>query len=244
MPFYQDISKYYDYVFPTGKEQLGFIREAAGNPPKALLDIACGTGGYSMALAEAGYEVTASDIDPSMLEGLKKKLKDGNIEVKGIEAGMLELAEKVDKKFDLAFCIGNSVVHLGSMAEIQQFFNSAGNVLKKDGVFIIQIINFDRVLSKHVTELPTITNDEAGLTFERYYRHDPSLNRIYFRTILTAGEGKIENEIPLFPLLSDDAVRTLENAGFGDISLFGDFKGSPYDSENSFMLVIKAYNYK
>ncbi len=68
MGFYEQISKYYDYIFPAGKEQIDFIETAAGTPPKKVLDIACGSGGYSVALAKDGYSVTAVDLDEKMVE--------------------------------------------------------------------------------------------------------------------------------------------------------------------------------
>lgn len=241
MAFYEDISQYYDYVFPTGTEQVEFICEAAGEPPKNLLDIACGTGGYSLALAERGYDVTATDIDAAMLAGLKQKLEGKNGDIDCVEAGMLDLARKLRAKFDLAFCIGNSIVHLNDKAEILEFLKIAKSLLKADGQLVIQIINFDRVLLKKVKSLPAIKNDDIGLTFERYYRFDEALNKIFFRTVLSVGERRLENEIPLYPLKSSELAEMLTEAGFDEIRLFGDFVGSEFDRYNSYMLVIKAY---
>jgi glycine/sarcosine N-methyltransferase len=240
MSFYKEISDYYDYIFPTGKEQLNFIREIAGNPPKALLDIACGTGGYSLELARLGYNVAATDIDAAMLEALKKKLPENAENVICIEAGMLELAEKLQTKFDLAFCIGNSIVHLNDKDEIQKFLSSTKKLLNNDGSLIIQIINFDRILLKNVKELPVIRNNEIGLTFERFYRFDKDMNKIFFRTVLTVDDKRIENEIPLLPLLSEDAAEMLKGAGFNKVRMFGDFKGSEFDKYSSYMLVLLA----
>jgi len=62
MGFYEEISKYYDYIFPVGKEQINFITKVAGEGPKSVLDIACGTGGYALELAKQGYAVTAVDL--------------------------------------------------------------------------------------------------------------------------------------------------------------------------------------
>ncbi|MDP4181321.1 MAG: class I SAM-dependent methyltransferase, partial [Bacillota bacterium] len=59
MGFYDEISKYYDYIFPSFEEQLRFINDIAGEPPRSLLDIACGTGSYSIKLAKKGFDITA-----------------------------------------------------------------------------------------------------------------------------------------------------------------------------------------
>lgn len=240
MAFYEDLSNYYDYVFPTGKEQLDFIREVAGNTPKALLDIACGTGGYSIELAKLGYNVTATDIDASMIEALKNKIPEQGRNVVCIKAGMLELAEKLQTKYDLAFCIGNSIVHLNDKDEIESFIKASKELLKKDGNLIIQVINFDRILLKDIKELPAIKNDKIGLNFERFYRYEKAINKIFFRTILSVEGKKLDNEIPLYPLLSDEVVEMLEEAGYKKVRTFGDFSGSKFDKYNSYMLVIQA----
>ncbi len=240
MGFYRDISHYYDYIFPTGKEQVEFICRTAGSPPKNLLDIACGTGGYSIELAKAGYAVAAADIDAAMVEGLKSKLAGHEHKVSCVKAGMLELKDEIHSAFDLAFCIGNSVVHLNGEDEIRRFFKTARELVIKGGSFIVQIINFDRVILKNVRELPVLTNDEAGLRFERYYRYEKDSNTVYFKTILTVGNDRIENEIPLFPLLAEDAVNMLKGAGFERVEQFGDFLGNEFEKDNSYMLVLRA----
>ncbi len=240
MNFYQDISHYYDYIFPTGKDQIGFICNTVGSPPKDLLDIACGTGGYSLELSKKGYNVTAADIDAAMIEGLKTKLFNKKYKINYIQSGMLELKDEIHSTFDLAFCIGNSVVHLSGMDEIQSFFKTVKGLLNNGGSFIIQIINYDRVISKDIKELPVIENAEAGLRFERYYRYQKDLNIVHFKTILSVGDKRMENEIPLFPLLSTDAADMLKSAGFGRVKPYGDFIGNEYDKYGSYMLVLSA----
>ena len=184
--------------------------------------------------------MTAADIDAKMVKALNNKLLNHDIKIRSIQAGMLELKEKLHARFDLAFCIGNSLIHLDGKDEIQTFLKSAKQLLKKEGNLIIQIINFDRVLLKDITELPAVTNDEIGLAFERYYRFDKEKNIIFFRTILTVDDKKIENKIPLFPLLSEDAVEMLGEAGFKKVRLFADFNGNDFDKYNSYMLVLQA----
>jgi len=240
LSFYEEISQYYDMVFPVGQAQVNFITKAAGKPPKALLDVACGTGGYSLALARQGYAVTAVDLDSRMIEELKAKIDSENLEDKihALQGDMLELGQKLDRKFDLAFCIGNSLVHLEGTEEIQQFLTGVKNLLVPNGRLIIQIINYDRVLGKNISSLPLIEDKQAGLTFERYYRLEG--NKVMFKTILTVPGKQLVNEIPLYPVLSEELSGLLTAAGFTDLRLYGDFRRNEFDKENSYALVIEA----
>lgn len=43
MTFYDDISNYYDSIFPVSKDTVEFIKRSIGEPPESVLDIACGT---------------------------------------------------------------------------------------------------------------------------------------------------------------------------------------------------------
>ncbi len=240
MGFYEQISKYYDYIFPIGAEQIRFIKEVAGTPPKAVLDIACGTGGYSLELTKQGYEVTATDLDAEMVHQLKIKAEDTKQNIKSIQANMLDLESKISNKFDLVFCIGNSIVHLQNLFQIRSFICSAKNLLNNDGSLILQIINFDRVLQKDIKSLPTISDERIALSFERNYCYSKQENTIYFKTRLSVDGKTFENEIPLFPLLEEDLTQAVTDAGFKQVKLFGDFAGNDFDKYNSYMLVLWA----
>jgi glycine/sarcosine N-methyltransferase len=241
MSFYEEISKYYDYIFPISPETVDYIRRIAGKPPKNILDVACGTGGYSLELENYGYNVMAVDLDKEMIEGLKVKALNQGSKIEYLQASMLELKEKLyDKVFDTVFCIGNSLAHLDSNDEIGQFLNSAKAILIQGGTLLIQTINFDRVLVKDVRSLPTITNEAVDLSFERFYRYDHTLNKVFFKTILKVDGKRIENEIPLTPVMHDGMVEMLKNAGFTEVNIFGDFSKSKFDKENSYLMVIEA----
>ncbi|MDP4183025.1 MAG: methyltransferase domain-containing protein, partial [Bacillota bacterium] len=220
---------------------LRFINDIAGEPPRSLLDIACGTGSYSIKLAKKGFDITAVDLDAAMIEQLSEKVKKKNLNIKFITSNMLELKDKLyGSLYDLAFCIGNSVVHLSSKEDILKFLYSTKQLVKKNGNIIIQIINFDRVILSNINSLPPITNQEIGLEFKRFYRYDKENNLVFFRTVLSVDNKTIENEIQLYPLLSEDLLNMLKEVGYKNISFFGDFNRNEFDKLNSFMLVLNA----
>jgi glycine/sarcosine N-methyltransferase len=240
MGFYDEISKYYDSIFPIGDEQIGFLKEVLGTPPKSVLDIACGTGGYSLGLAAQGYDVTAVDLDAEMIRQLDTKVIKEACPIKSLQANMLDLESKLSNKFNLAFCIGNSIVHLENILQIKEFLSSAKKLLEVDGSLVLQIINFDRILLKDIKSLPTIEDKKLGLSFERNYSYNKLENTIYFKSKLSVDGRNFENEIPLYPLLQDELVKAVNDAGFKKVKLFGDFNGAEFDKYNSFMLVLWA----
>lgn len=233
--FYTEISKYYDYIFPTGDAQLSLIREIVGNPPKDILDVACGSGGYSKKLNDLGYNMTAIDLDESMIKQLKEK--DRNLDARVLN--MLDM-DQLNKKFDLIFCIGNSMVHLNDNAEILSFLKKCKNNLKPGGYLLIQIVNYDRILEKDIKTLPLIENREVGLIFERYYDYIPEKHKIDFKTILKVDGLNLENHVLLHPITSKEFLNLLEELGYKNIRTYGNFKKDKYDPMNSFPLVVIA----
>lgn len=243
MGFYEEISRYYDYIFPVGDEQVTFIEESAGTAGSKVLDVACGSGGYTAVLAEKGYDVTAVDIDNAMVDTARRKLEGLGLKAGVMQSDMKSLAERIKSSFKCIFCIGNSIVHLGSNEDILKAIKQMQSLLEENGTLILQIINYDRIIKYGVNELPPISNQEAGIEFVRKYEYDREKEIINFKTALkvkeSGGNRVFENSIELLPVLSDKMMDLLEQAGFRRIQFYGDFNKSPY-SDASYMLVVKA----
>ena len=243
MSFYREISKYYDYIFPVGENQLNFIKNCAGKPGGKILDVACGSGGYSVELAKEGYLVTAVDIEEEMVEKVKKKASENGLSINAFKCDMRELEKKIGERFDTIFCIGNALVHLTSLKEITDVLGQMRRLLAEGGFLVLQIVNYDRIIKYNLDGLPTITNDEIGLEFTRKYRYKKESNIIEFNTSLKIKNGDCEteynNSVELLPLKSGELAAALRNAGFSAFDFYGDFKYSDY-TEDSHLLVVKA----
>ncbi len=233
--FYTEIAKYYDYIFPVGNAQIDLIKELTGEPPKDILDVACGSGGYSKLLSDQGYNVTAIDLDASMVQSLQKK--DNSIDVQVLN--MLDI-EKLNKTFDLIFCIGNSLVHLNNNDEIHKYLKACKQCLKPEGKILIQIINYDRVLAKNVKSLSTIKNEQVGLVFERNYEYLKDKHKINFNTILKVDGRELENNVLLHPIKSTEILDILKDIGYKNIHFYGNFKKEEYNPMESVPLVITS----
>lgn len=230
--FYSEIAKYYDYIFPLSEITLGFIKEKAGTIPKDILDVACGSGQYTQALNDNGYHVVAIDLDEQMIRELQQR----NHEVKAEVLNMLEIS-KLDQKFDLIFCIGNSLVHLKDNQEIYEFFVSCYDCLKPKGKLLLQVVNYDRILEKNIKSLSTIEDKEIGLRFERNYNYQKEQHKIDFNTVLKVKGESLENNVLLHPIRSNEILELLKQAGFSEVELFGNFKKEAFYPLESIPLV-------
>lgn len=232
MSFYDELSKYYDIVFPKGEAQMNFIKKRLSNR-KRVLDLACGTGNYSIALAELGCSVTAVDLDGSMVHNLNKKAQQQNLDIDAHVMDMKCIDKLNNNKYDMILCIGNSLVHLENMQEIKELINKLHSLLNEDGMLIIQTVNYDRILKYNIKELPTIDRSEQGVKFIRKY--DYKNNKILFNGKLIInehGEEKMyDNIVQLYPLSSEDLIKIYNNLDMKNIEMYGGFNEVEYNEE-------------
>lgn len=239
--FYSSIAEYYDYIFPESRDQLDFVMGSGINPGCKILDMGCATGSLSVNLALNGFDVTAFDLDEKMVEiAILKQEQTGLDENPDFfEFDMRHLKLEFDREeFDTALCIGNTLPHLTDENDLLQFFEGLDFLLKPEGIFILQILNYDFILKQRLECLPLIENDHVR--FERYYDF-LSDGSLAFNTVLTVkGEEKVvNNSVRLNPLGLDRVKSILEKFGFKIVSINGNFNGESFH-DKSLPLIITA----
>jgi len=202
----------------------------------SILDLACGTGNYSLALGNLGCKVTGIDLDEQMINLARAKTRDQKCR---FEVGDMRRLREVcaEDEYDLVLCIGNSLAHLTNKQDIIRLLGDCLAILKRGGKLIVQIVNFDRLLRNRIKNLPEIVRDKVGITFIRQYEYSAEPhNLINFVSELKIKRGNKEesliNSIPLLPLKSRELMSMAEGAGFKEIGLFGDFSEADYSSES------------
>lgn len=239
MGFYEAISRVYERLFPAGEAQVNFLLDALeAAPSKQVLDVACGTGAYSRALARTGFAVTGIDLDAAMIDQARVKAQADGLSIAFETGDMRDLSAFGD--YGGVICLGNSIPHLLSAGEIQLALGQMQAALAPGGVIVLQVVNFDRMLAKKLPSLPEIRDTEGTLRFRRFYDYRAD-GLIDFRTELilrtNGSEQVFHNTVPLRPILAEELKTWLESLGFDQIEVWGGFDRSPHGPDRAATVV-------
>lgn len=131
-PVYDDFTAHHDYGLWLG-ELLPRLR-GHGLSEHRLLDVACGTGKSFLPMLEDGWEVTACDISPSMLELARAKAGDA------VELAVADMRSlPVFGEFDLVWCLDDAVNYLLSVEELGEALSSMRANLAPDGLLLFDV---------------------------------------------------------------------------------------------------------
>lgn len=235
MGFYEQLSLYYDEIFPANAQELRFAAQLLEGRTR-LLDMGCGTGNKTAVLAEGIREAEAFDSDPGMIAKAEAINARPNIRYR-----ILDLME-VDRafapaSFDAALCLGNTLVHLTQPGAIDAFLAKTAAILEPGGMFLLQILNYDDILDKKITTLPRIETDRAS--FSREYVWQGGIMHFVTELRIKESDQRLSNDIILVPLRRDALANGLAAAGFGIVEYYGNYTGEPY-IDSSFHLIAKA----
>jgi SAM-dependent methyltransferase len=233
--FYRRLAGYYDLIFPAEQNKTAFLhKEFAAVGARQVLDLACGTGAYTLELARLGYEAWGTDLEPALVEQARKKAAEAKVAV-NFTVGDMREPDALGLVFDGLLCIGNSLAHLLEKNDLVRALAAMRRVLHSPGRAVLQVVNFDRILAAGDTKLPLI--EREGLRFTRIYRPRGE-ERLLFDSVLevTGKDGsaeRFENSIILRPIRRAELETLLLKAGFSVVRVYGDYNYGEYQAADS-----------
>ena len=234
------------YEMPFIENQINQLLNSAVRP-LSILDSACGTGMHAIALAKLGHHVSAADLFPQMVEISRRNAAMAEAEVRFETAGFGQLAARFGEgKFDLLLCLGNSLPHLLSAAELDAALRDFAACLHPGGMLLIQNRNFDQVMQRRERWMePQVHREgDSEWIFQRFYDFEPDgLIRFNIVTLKNQGGKEWQSTVAstrLRPQLRHELEPALADAGFTSVRAYGSMTGDAFAPDSSGNLVLTA----
>jgi SAM-dependent methyltransferase len=225
------------------------LRLLGAAPDPSVLDAGCGTGEHTAFFAGRGCRAVGLDRSEAMLAKAREHEAAG--------AARFVLGDVLDARtaladeapFGLAVCLGNMLPHLHDVGELERFVRSMASVLLPDGILLVQLLNYRRILDQEIRHLPLNFRPGEGqeeVVFLRLMRPGPDGTLSFFPTSLVLDPEAQEpvkvtqtRRVDLRPWTVEDLEPVMRGEGFVP-AWHGDMAGGPYDPQGSADLVVVA----
>jgi glycine/sarcosine N-methyltransferase len=249
--FYDRLARLYD-MMNDWPARLGFegpfIRRLLDeHQARSVLDVACGTGQHTLALSEWGYTVTGVDASPEMIRQAQAHAATRDRAIPFHVARFAELPTLFSSQFDAVLCLGNSLPHVTSDAELEVSLRGMLDVLRPKGLLLLHNLNYDRrwverprfmkldsgvIDGQEVLVWRLADYTETGIVFHTaLFDHDPEAPANWRVTV---------DSTPQKPLFAVPLTTQLRQLGFDEIQAFGSLQGEPFLPDKSGDLVLAA----
>ena len=108
---------------------------------KDMMELACGSGEITLALANLGYRIDASDLSEEMIYEAKQKDFDKKVNFYTMDMN----AFVSNKMYDSVICLCDSINYLCKESELSALFASVYNTLREGGIFLFDTHSIDRL---------------------------------------------------------------------------------------------------
>ena len=138
----------YDLENPDSEPETSFYLTLARELGGSVLELGCGTGRFTIPLAQAGLDVTGLDVVSAMLN--RAKAKAGNLPITWIEADARSFS--LNRKFKFIFESGGLFMHLLTNADQEACLACVREHLVHDGCFVVSLFFPHRELLENVSD--------------------------------------------------------------------------------------------
>jgi glycine/sarcosine N-methyltransferase len=249
VPLYDSFSDTYDIMVSwrdrLERESPFFERALETGGARRVLDLACGTGMHAIHFAQMGCDVVGADPSLPMIQKARMHAVSGGVaNVDFIQAGFGELRNAVQGMFDVVTCLGNSLPHVRGLEDLRSALYDVAAVLKVGGLFIVQQLNYDRIMSegRRFLGVSAGTDGSDEMLFFRFYDLGSlplTFNVVRFRKHQSTWDYRVDST-DLFPIRKIDLDTLLPQAGFDELLYQGDYQGAAFDAGTSSDLIFTA----
>lgn len=209
------------------RRMVNWLQLPAGS---SILDLCCGMGRHSVALADEGYRVTGLDLSKVLLAEARKL--DGSGRITWVEGDMRSLP--IEGPFDAVVNLFTSFGYFEEEKENGRVLAEIARVLAPGGKFIIDFLN-GRYVEKNLVP-HSERRDGSILIDEKRAVEDGFVRKRITLSEPGQPDRQYLEQVRLYGL--EDFRRLAQGTGLVIEAAYGHYDGTPYDPESSLRLIM------
>lgn len=222
--------------FDIAEEQVEKVLKLTEFKGRDILDLCCGPGRHSVALAKKGLTVTGVDRSSFLLEKAKARAEEQQVTVEWVEEDMRKFVRP--GAFDLILNMFTSFGYFEDKAEDLQVLRNIYQSLRPRGVFFIDVAGKE-IVAKWFQPTNSQELSDGSLLVQRHEIID-DWSRIRNEWIVVK-QGKAEVFRFQHTIYSAQELKDrLQQSGFQRVQMWGDLDGNAYGT-NAQRLVMAAW---
>jgi SAM-dependent methyltransferase len=201
------------------RESLAFFEETGVSPRSGgkALDLGCGSGFQSIPLAELGFSVLSVDTSSVLLEELRKRAED-----REIQAVLGDIRDPgvytAEGPFEVAVCMGDTLTHLVTPGEVEALIGDVRGALEEGGTLVFEFRDYTKELEDADRAIPVrMEDDRIMATFLEYEAGRVNVHDIVFEKGAQGWEAK-NSAYQKLRLGAEEVAGLLERTGFRIVS--------------------------
>lgn len=222
-PFYDALNSEVDY-----KGYLAYIQKQfelyMQEMPKAVLDLACGTGSMTLPLAKAGYEVVGLDLSEEMLSVAQERTCRARLS-KRVFLTMQDMTDfDIGGEVDAVVCTLDGINHLLNTKAVSRCFSCVRNALREGGLFLFDLNSKRKFVEIYGDEAYTMEADGAYCVWQNAFHPKTGVCDFYINLFVEDEDGRYQRyeDIEREKYYSLSVIqKLLKQNGFDCLAVYG-----------------------
>ena len=194
-----------------------------------VLDLCCGPGRFSIPLAQRGFQVTAVDRSPFLLDKGAERAAHRNLNIEWVEKDMREFERP--EAFDLVLNLYTSFGYFNDKDEDVRVLRRILGSLKPGGRLVMDLMGKEKLA--RIFQPTTSEKLEDGTLLVQRHEVFDEWSRIRNEWIFIKGSEVRTFEFHHTVYSGQELKDRLLAVGFGDVKLYGSFEGEEYGREST-----------
>lgn len=208
---------------------------------RSVVDVACGTGQHVAMFQSWGLRVEGADISANMIERARTNFGEPpNMRwvVRGFDQPI-----QLDKPFDAAICIGNSLALAPDIATVERAVHEMLDAIRSGGVAVLHVLNLWRLpdgpCQWQKCKRATLERGDVLITKGVHRSSSGGYMNLIVSSLDATPQMQTES-VPFLGIEADTLDGIVRKAGASSAQTFGNYQEQQYDRDSSVDLIMVA----